>query len=126
MGPVHLRFFHVRFGMSSGDGAFAEFERAMIRGRVKAGLERARARGVQLGRPRITMKVAAAIRTRLAKGEGIKKVAKATGVDNGTVSRVKASMQNAVRDRLANAQWSTLRREVNASTPMVAVLTALQ
>ena len=33
-------------------GAFAEFERAMIRSRVKAGLERAKARGVRLGHPR--------------------------------------------------------------------------
>jgi len=76
-------------------GAFAEFERAMIRSRVKAGLERAKARGIQLGRPRIAMKVEATIRARLAKGEGIKKVAKAIGVGNGTVSRVKATMKNA-------------------------------
>ena len=80
-------------------GAFAEFERAMIRSRVKAGLERAEARGIQLGRPRIAMKVEATIRARLAKGEGIKKVAKAIGVGNGTVSRVKATMKNACRLR---------------------------
>ncbi len=34
-------------------GVFAEFERAMIQERVKAGLERARAQGKTLGRPRI-------------------------------------------------------------------------
>jgi len=34
-------------------GAFAEFERDMIRCRVNAGLDRARARGVKLGRPRL-------------------------------------------------------------------------
>ena len=39
-------------GYSSRCVAFAEFERAMIRSRVKAGLERAKARGVRLGRPR--------------------------------------------------------------------------
>jgi DNA invertase Pin-like site-specific DNA recombinase len=33
-------------------GAVAEFERAMIRSRVKVGLERAKARGVRLGRPK--------------------------------------------------------------------------
>jgi DNA invertase Pin-like site-specific DNA recombinase len=33
-------------------GAFAEFERGMIRSRVLAGLERARARGVVSVRPR--------------------------------------------------------------------------
>ena len=73
-------------------GAFAEFERGMIRSRIMAGLERARARGVRLGRPRTSVKTEAAIRARLASGEGIKKVAKAIGVGNGTVSRVKAAM----------------------------------
>src|SRR3954465_13685788 len=34
-------------------GAFAEFERSMIRQRVKAGLKRAVAQGARLGRPRI-------------------------------------------------------------------------
>jgi DNA invertase Pin-like site-specific DNA recombinase len=73
-------------------GAFAEFERAMIRSRVRAGLDRARARGVRLGRPKTSAKVEAAIRARLAVGEGVKKVAKAVGVGNGTVSRIKAAM----------------------------------
>jgi DNA invertase Pin-like site-specific DNA recombinase len=73
-------------------GAFAEFERAMIRSRVRAGLDRAKARGVRLGRPRTWAKVETAIRTRLAAGEGVKKVAKAVGVGNGTVSRIKAAM----------------------------------
>jgi DNA invertase Pin-like site-specific DNA recombinase len=73
-------------------GAFAEFERAMIRSRVRAGLDRAKARGVRLGRSRTGAKVEAAIRARLAVGEGVKKVAKAVGVGNGTVSRIKAAM----------------------------------
>jgi DNA invertase Pin-like site-specific DNA recombinase len=73
-------------------GAFAEFERAMIRSRVKAGLERAKARGVRLGRPKTGAKVETAIRARLAAGDGIKKVAKTVGVGNGTVSRIKAAM----------------------------------
>ena len=83
--PAGRMFFQVT-------GAFAEFERGMIRSRVMAGLERARARGVQLGRPRTAPKVEAAIRKRLAAGEGIKKVAKAIGVGNGTVARIKAGM----------------------------------
>ena len=73
-------------------GAFAEFERAMIRSRVTAGLARAKARGVRLGRPRTSAKVEAAIRARLKAGEGIKKVAKRIGVGNGTVSRIKAEL----------------------------------
>lgn len=83
--PAGRMFFQVT-------GAFAEFERAMIRSRVRAGLERAKARGVRLGRPRTGAKVEAAIRARLATGEGIKKVAKAVGVGNGTVSRIKTAM----------------------------------
>ena len=83
--PAGRMFFQVT-------GAFAEFERAMIRSRVRAGLERAKARGVRLGRPRTGAKVEAIIRARLATGEGIKKVAKAVGVGNGTVSRIKAAM----------------------------------
>ena len=83
--PAGRMFFQVT-------GAFAEFERGMIRSRVIAGLERAKARGVRLGRPRTGAKVEAAIRARLVAGEGIKKVAKAVGVGNGTVSRIKAGM----------------------------------
>ncbi len=73
-------------------GTFAEFERAMIRSRVRAGLERAKARGVRLGRPKTSAKIEAAIRVRLAAGERVKKVAKEVGVGNGTVSRIKGAM----------------------------------
>ena len=83
--PAGRMFFQVT-------GAFAEFERGMIRSRVMAGLERAKARGVRLGRPKFPAKIGAAVRARLAVGEGVKKVAKAMGVGNGTVSRIKASM----------------------------------
>jgi DNA invertase Pin-like site-specific DNA recombinase len=40
-------------------GVFAEFERAMIQERVRAGLARARDEGRQLGRPRIAAKAEA-------------------------------------------------------------------
>src|SRR5215471_5318893 len=56
-------------------GVFAEFERAMIRERVNAGLARARAKGVQLGRPRVCAEIEAAIRDALGTGMGIRKVA---------------------------------------------------
>jgi DNA invertase Pin-like site-specific DNA recombinase len=42
-------------------GVFAEFERAMIQERVRAGLRRARAEGKVLGRPRIDYKTETAI-----------------------------------------------------------------
>lgn len=83
--PAGRMFFQVT-------GAFAEFERGMIRSRVMAGLERAKARGVRLGRPRTSAKVETAIRARLIAGEGVKKVAKTIGVGNGTVSRIKAEI----------------------------------
>ena len=73
-------------------GALAEFEREMIRARVMAGLERAKAKGRKLGRPAITPKLEKAIRDRLATGQGIISTAKALGVGNGTVHRIKREM----------------------------------
>jgi DNA invertase Pin-like site-specific DNA recombinase len=52
-------------------GVSAEFERAMIRERVKAGLERARAHGKTLGRPTISAVTDAAIRKALKKGDTV-------------------------------------------------------
>jgi DNA invertase Pin-like site-specific DNA recombinase len=74
-------------------GAFAEFERDMIVQRVHAGLNRARAKGVQLGRPRIDERTEAAIRRAIAKGTmGKHKIAAEFGVGSGTVARIKAEM----------------------------------
>jgi DNA invertase Pin-like site-specific DNA recombinase len=73
-------------------GAFAEFERGMIRDRVNAGLDRARAKGVRLGRPKVGNKTEAAIRARLVAGEGMLKVARTLGVGTGTVQRIKAEL----------------------------------
>ncbi len=71
-------------------GVFAEFERAMIQERVKAGLARAKAEGVQLGRRRVGDKVEAAIRKERAKGTGMMAIAKHLGVGVSTVQRVVA------------------------------------
>ena len=70
-------------------GAFAEFERSMIRTRVYAGLARARAQGKILGRPKVDEKTEAAIRHALKKGTGIKKTAKLLGCGIATVYRVR-------------------------------------
>jgi|SRR6516164_2132673 len=67
-------------------GVFAEFERAMIGERVRAGLARARAAGTVLGRPRIDAGLEQRIRE--ASG-GIRKIAAQFGVGVGTVQRVK-------------------------------------
>src|SRR5262249_9010267 len=49
-------------------GAFAEFERTMIRQRIKAGLNRAVAQGVKLGRPKIDSTTEQTVRKQLAEG----------------------------------------------------------
>jgi DNA invertase Pin-like site-specific DNA recombinase len=54
------------FGMM---GVSAEFERAMIQGRVRAGLRRARDEGKQLGRPKIDAETERAILADLRKKE---------------------------------------------------------
>jgi DNA invertase Pin-like site-specific DNA recombinase len=70
-------------------GVFAEFERAMIRDRVQAGIDRARSAGKRLGRPRIESKRADAIRASLARGVSIRAAAKAHRVGVSTVQRLK-------------------------------------
>ena len=75
-------------------GVFAEFERAMIKERVIAGLARARATGTKsgrpFGRPRIDEKTEEAIRRALDKKDrpGVRKIAADLGVGVGTVVRV--------------------------------------
>src|SRR5215471_12089441 len=49
-------------------GVFAEFERAMIQERVRAGLARARAEGKHIGRPRVGLETEQAIRASLRSG----------------------------------------------------------
>ncbi len=73
-------------------GVFAEFERSMIQARVHAGLERARAAGVKLGRKPVAKSVEKAIRERLKAGTGMLKIAAELGVGSGTVQRVKREM----------------------------------
>jgi DNA invertase Pin-like site-specific DNA recombinase len=74
-------------------GVFAEFERAMIRERVLAGMARAAANGTKsgrpIGRPRIEAKTETAIRTALKRGDvGMRKIAAKFDVATGTVQRI--------------------------------------
>jgi len=71
---------------------FGEQERSILRSRVIAGLERVRAQGGRLGRPKVSPKVENAIRTHLSAGNGILKVAGLVGCGSGTVQRVKREM----------------------------------
>jgi len=73
-------------------GAFAEFERSMIRQRVNAGLKRAVEAGKTLGRPRISTAVEKRVQAKLRAGKGILKVAREVGVGTGTVQRIKGEM----------------------------------
>ena len=62
-------------------GVFAEFERAMIAERVRAGTARAKSQGKHC-----------AVRASLAKGKGICSTAQDHGVGVATVQRIKAEM----------------------------------
>jgi len=74
-------------------GVFAEFERAMIQERVRAGLARARDEGKILGRPKIDAGIETAIRKALKKGDrGMRKIAADLNVGVGTVQRIKAEL----------------------------------
>jgi DNA invertase Pin-like site-specific DNA recombinase len=73
-------------------GAFAEFERSMIRQRIKAGLKRAVAQGTRLGRPKVDAALERKAQKELKKGVGILRVAKTLGLGTGTVQRIKQEM----------------------------------
>jgi DNA invertase Pin-like site-specific DNA recombinase len=73
-------------------GAFAEFERSMIRQRVKLGLKRAVANGKRLGRPQIEGGLERKAERELRKGKGILAVARQLGLGTGTVHRIKREM----------------------------------
>jgi DNA invertase Pin-like site-specific DNA recombinase len=86
--------------------AFSEFERSMIRQRVNAGLSAIKAKirrdghfttkaGIvrrRLGRPGAEPKQISRARQELAKGLGIGKVARMTGLGTGTVHKLKREM----------------------------------
>ncbi len=67
-------------------GAMAEFERALIQERVRAGLRNAKAKGRKLGRPRVVVDAyrIAALRAKGCSWEGIKAE---IGVSRGTAQR---------------------------------------
>ena len=70
-------------------GVFAEFERAMIRERVRAGLERAKAQGKKLGRRRNEdPNRVAEVRRLRSGGMGIGRVAKALGIGVSYIQRL--------------------------------------
>jgi DNA invertase Pin-like site-specific DNA recombinase len=77
--PAGRLLFHVL-------AAISEFERDLIRDRVLAGLKRAKAQGVRLGRPRTAVDILRA-RAMLAEGRSLRDVAKALHVALATLAR---------------------------------------
>lgn len=79
-------------------GVFAEFERAMIRERVLAGIARAREDGTRLGRRPVeetdARKVKAVHELR-GKGLGVRRIARDVGLGVGTVLRLMANVHQA-------------------------------
>jgi DNA invertase Pin-like site-specific DNA recombinase len=71
-------------------GAMAEFERALIQERVKAGLRNAKAKGVRLGRPRVFVSESR-IEALRASGTPWRAVAKELGIGIGTARRASQS-----------------------------------
>ena len=67
-------------------GAMAEFERALIQERVRAGLKSARARGQRLGRPRISVDASQVAQLR-ASGASWSEISQQLGIGVGTAVR---------------------------------------
>ena len=67
-------------------GAFAEFERNLIRERVVAGVRRAQANGVHCGRPKVELDLRPA-RALLNEGRAVREVASVLGVSRSTLRR---------------------------------------
>jgi hypothetical protein len=84
----------------------------MIRERVKAGLDRARAQGKRLGRPSIDARKETAIRNALKNGDaGIRKIATRLGVGTGTVQKIKAELS--AGSNFSDQPQNTVRGEVH-------------
>jgi DNA invertase Pin-like site-specific DNA recombinase len=69
-------------------GVFAEFERAMIRERVNAGLARAKAQGKRLGRPPVAPMTADRVKRAHDKGLSVRKIAAKFDLGLATVQRI--------------------------------------
>ena len=72
-------------------GGLAEFERDLIRVRTGEGRERAKARGVKMGRkPKLTPHQKQEILRRKENGEAVREIARSYNVHNSTISRLVA------------------------------------
>ena len=69
-------------------GVFAEFERSMIRERVKAGIQRTKTQGKKLGRPTVPPITVRKIQNLRASGLSIRAISRKTGISVGKVHAV--------------------------------------
>lgn len=79
--------------------AFAEFERDLIRERVHAGLDRARAEGKRLGRPPLKREAIAEIRALRRRGFSVRAIAAEVGQSTGVVGKYTAPKPQHTRRR---------------------------
>jgi DNA invertase Pin-like site-specific DNA recombinase len=77
--------------------SIAEFERELIRGRVRSGLAAARAKGKRLGRPRASIDVAQLDRLR-SQGRTVRQIAAEMGCSSGLVHK---TLVNSLPTRVA-------------------------
>ncbi len=68
-------------------GVFAEFERAIIIERIKAGMARAKAQGKQLSRPMTPEEIQERIKELRAKGHSLRWIAEELGVGKSTAEK---------------------------------------
>jgi DNA invertase Pin-like site-specific DNA recombinase len=82
--------------------SIAEFERELIRDRVRSGLRNARAKGKRLGRPSVSVDAAAVVRLR-AQGVTWRAIAKELGVGVATLYRT-APGRSKIRETVSGTQ----------------------
>jgi DNA invertase Pin-like site-specific DNA recombinase len=77
-------------------GGLAEFERELIRARTGEGRERAKTRGVKMGRkPKLTLHQQREAVRRRDRGEPTREIARTYNVSHSTISRLKACCDRA-------------------------------
>jgi len=76
-------------------GAMAEFERALIQERVRAGIRNAKAKGTRIGRPRVFVD-ATRIATLRAQGLSWSQIVSVMGIGKGTAQRALAGLPKIV------------------------------
>jgi DNA invertase Pin-like site-specific DNA recombinase len=94
-------------------GAMGQLERDLVIERVRAGLDRARAKGVRLGRPRVAVDIGRVVAMR-SEGKSIRAVGRALRISPMSVRRALAELpggtKNPASDRVVNARLTTSRK----------------